>query len=926
MWYGKWIWIDAEEAPINFKLLARKKFPIKDVPNNAILKISADTRYRLYINGQWVNDGPIRSFPSRYSVDVIEVSKYLRVGENVIAVEVYHWGEGTFQSVVVRGGLLVELWINERPTVVSDSTWKVCPDPSWDRFSPRVSCQLPFVEYIDARKGFWDWTFPSFDDTDWPSAIVIADPKDGPWRNLHTRPIKLLTTETIYPKRIVWTHSIYSPIFTETINIKRAFYPEKNDANHRCYDFSVILTEITSADKQSVTFLPDISGAGPIIKCAFINDRDISSVYQKNISEKVTLNKGSNILVWIIEGDTHFDEPTLIIDVGKQISIRNPFGKGKWAIAGPIRDEKLKQRFKNIKHIAQLDDLRSLFRPVDDFAHISEDVYPKIVFRKLLNRTPKLINAENMFYDNDEPTIIPQQDDSVEILIDFGKETNSYIEFELLADEGAVLDFAFFEYLDTDKSKIHYPTGNRSVLRYVTRKGWQRFISFRHFGFRYVILTLRKISSEVRIRKLCAHFVHYPVSYKGSFVSSDKLLDTLWDVSAHTLLCCMEDTFTDCPLYEQTYWVGDARNEALVSHYVFGVYEFTARCSRLPGYSLKDSPLTISQVPSAWKDIIPAWSFLWVQMCWDHYIHSADMKTLKQVYPHIKKMLTTCKKQFTDKRTGLFAIDAWNMFDWAKVDDNHKIVAHNNAFLIAAYIAAAKMAKVMNNRKDRSEWENQISHLKTAINKHLWDEERNAYVDSIHDDGSKSNIISRQTNTLMFLYDIAPKDRAERIKPIILGERIDDIVQFGSPFATFYLLECLAKMGKFDLLINIIRQEWGKMVDSDSTTFWETFANSPYSPQGFPTRSYCHGWSSAPAYFLSRYILGIYPLVPGFKKTLIAPVPCGLTFAKGSVPTPFGNIYVKWEIKGEKFEIKVTKPPAIQCRIVNPSSIDRNTK
>lgn len=39
----------------------------------------------------------------------------------------------------------------------------------------------------------------------------------------------------------------------------------------------------------------------------------------------------------------------------------------------------------------------------------------------------------------------------------------------------------------------------------------------------------------------------------------------------------MQDTFTDCPLYEQTHWAGDARNEALIAFGVFGAHDLARR-------------------------------------------------------------------------------------------------------------------------------------------------------------------------------------------------------------------------------------------------------------------------------------------------------------------------------------------------------------
>ena len=56
----------------------------------------------------------------------------------------------------------------------------------------------------------------------------------------------------------------------------------------------------------------------------------------------------------------------------------------------------------------------------------------------------------------------------------------------------------------------------------------------------------------------------YPQARRGQFTCSDPLLNDIWDVGVRSVECCSEDTYTDCPTYEQTFWVGDGRNEALV--------------------------------------------------------------------------------------------------------------------------------------------------------------------------------------------------------------------------------------------------------------------------------------------------------------------------------------------------------------------------
>src|SRR5690606_1518294 len=120
------------------------------------------------------------------------------------------------------------------------------------------------------------------------------------------------------------------------------------------------------------------------------------------------------------------------------------------------------------------------------------------------------------------------------------------------------------------------------------------------------------------------------------FTSSDALLNEIWNISRHTTKLCMEDTFVDCPAYEQAFWVGDSRNEALVSNYIFGVDEIIERCLRLVPGSKDQSPLYVNQVPSGWNSVIPNWTFFWVIACYEHYEKTNNADFARDMYGHMK--------------------------------------------------------------------------------------------------------------------------------------------------------------------------------------------------------------------------------------------------------------------------------------------------
>jgi len=132
---AKWIWHQQPSyTKYNDTIIARKTFTVPRA-ESARITITADTRYRLWINDTWVSDGPCRSWPEQYQYDVVDVTQYLKPGENQIRVVGRYFGVGTFHQVPQQAGLLVQLDVEtaggDMIRVVSDETWEVATAAGW---------------------------------------------------------------------------------------------------------------------------------------------------------------------------------------------------------------------------------------------------------------------------------------------------------------------------------------------------------------------------------------------------------------------------------------------------------------------------------------------------------------------------------------------------------------------------------------------------------------------------------------------------------------------------------------------------------------------------------------------------------------------------------------------------------------------------
>jgi alpha-L-rhamnosidase len=203
---ARWIWDSGAPQPRDHYLYFRKVIHLPGTTaDTAAVEITADTHYKLYVNGDFIHHGPARSDPRHYCLDQYDIRRKLRPGENVIGVLVHFPGIGTCSALVGRGGLLFSAEITsgeETISVVSDDSWKIAPAPYVSGYD-RMSVQLAYPEHFDATREPHDWNAPGFDDSAWEDATVLGPPGMEPWINLEPRDIPMQRTRTIAPVRLL---------------------------------------------------------------------------------------------------------------------------------------------------------------------------------------------------------------------------------------------------------------------------------------------------------------------------------------------------------------------------------------------------------------------------------------------------------------------------------------------------------------------------------------------------------------------------------------------------------------------------------------------------------------------------------------------------------------------------------------------------
>ncbi len=163
----------------NRHMLVRKVFNLDRLDGQApaLLDITADDYYKLYINGHFVAQGPAPGYYFHYYYNRHDISAWLRPGRNVIAVHVYYQGliNRVWNSGDYRQGLIAELRIGGCLILKSDRSWKYSISKAYGS-GGLIGYETQYLENIDARLLEPRWRDPDFDDREWQT--VWENPAD----------------------------------------------------------------------------------------------------------------------------------------------------------------------------------------------------------------------------------------------------------------------------------------------------------------------------------------------------------------------------------------------------------------------------------------------------------------------------------------------------------------------------------------------------------------------------------------------------------------------------------------------------------------------------------------------------------------------------------------------------------------------------
>lgn len=175
-WNAQWISAPGTSGVEYGVYYFAKNIELPTKPGNFTIHVSADNRYKLFVNGKLVSLGPARGDTFYWNYENIDVAPYLAAGKNRIAALV--WNEAQYRpaaQITNRTGFILQGNSSIEEILNTDNTWK-CFRDAGHQPCPGFFFAASKGEMVDMNQAIkGDWTAANYDDGTWPFASKIMD-------------------------------------------------------------------------------------------------------------------------------------------------------------------------------------------------------------------------------------------------------------------------------------------------------------------------------------------------------------------------------------------------------------------------------------------------------------------------------------------------------------------------------------------------------------------------------------------------------------------------------------------------------------------------------------------------------------------------------------------------------------------------------
>lgn len=472
---------------------------------------------------------------------------------------------------------------------------------------------------------------------------------------------------------------------------------------------------------------------------------------------------------------------------------------------------------------------------------------------------------------------------------------------------------------------------------------------FSYAVYRYMEISGLKSAPDLKDIKGLA--LSSNVTAKNSFSTSNRLINSIQEMIKRTFLSNLMSVQSDCPGREKFGYGGDLKASGEAFIYNLNMHSFYKKVL----YDWVDA-----YQDSVFVDAAPYVGLKYCGINFESAIfdvqndllqYYGDTATIRELYDFNLKWMEKAAR-----------IHPSGIVDKGLSDHESLVNVPVQLLGSAAYLRTARLMKefsvIMKDKENEARFAALEDKIRKALREMYWSgntstalldkQSRQAsmtYINSLPEKEKAEAIkvlndtkeaFNKQTFYTILLYaDIVPEQDKNEVVRLLLKALDDAPSQHFTTgiFGTKYILEVLSQYGHAERVYQIVNSTafpgWGFMIKNGATTQWETWKESD------DIYSNCHPMFGSVSAWFYRWVAGVRPLTPGFKKFMVGPtMPAGLSEATCSYESPYGTIVADWIRKGTQsaFNIVVPKGTVAIFRLPfrNPKKVsvretDRNT-
>jgi alpha-L-rhamnosidase len=892
-WHGKWIGLDqgektndfagsqwiwfpegnpAESAPVCTRYFRRVfELPTNDPVSAAIIEITADDQFDLFVNGQKAGTGSGWGSPK-----TIAVGSLLKPGKNILAVEARNVGNNPNPA-----GLLAKLKIE----FARGTSWTLGTGEYW-----KAATNVPS-----------GWRELAFDDTAWSAAKLLGEYGTQSWGIIQSddRPL---------PARY----------------LRREFSVTKKVRRATAYICGLGLAELyLNGRKVSDDVLsPAISEYD---KRAFYVTYDVTEL----------LRRGDNAVGVILGNGRYyaprvrdpavcrtFGYPKLLLQLNVEYTdgtTAQVVSDEHWRLttAGPIRAN---NEFDGEDYDARMEMTGWNQAKFQDSKWKNAQL--------VMPGAPVLsaqIGEPIRVLDTIHPVAISNPGPGVYIF-DLGQNMAGWCRLKVSGPAGTVVKLRHAEGTNADgtlytanlrsaKAQDSYTLKGQGIETYEPR--------FAHHGFRYVEVT--GFPSRPEFDTIEGRVVHDALPEVGDFATSNPLLNRIAANIRWTLGDNYRSLPIDLPRDERQGWMGDRQEVSKGETYLYNVAPLYTQWLT----DIQDAQRSDGSVP----DVCPAFwplyqdGIVWASTCvivphmlYDQY---GDLEILRKHYASMKQWVDYVARflkndLMTANDYGDWCFPPRSSAEMTVINSSDpKLTTDGNMMSTAIYYhdlqLMARSARLLGQVADAEHFEAVAEKIKVAFNQRYYNARLGYY-----DNGTQTSCI------LPLAFGLVPDED----KTSVFARLVENItVESDNHLATgliggHYLMRVLSDNGRPDLAYRLATQttypSWGYMISKGATTIWELW-NGDTADAGMNSRNIVMLIGDLNIW-LHEYLGGIRPATPGFKQIIIAPVIVGdLTWVKDDYDSIRGRISSEWRRSDGQFDLRVSIPANTSATVYLPA-------